>query len=52
MSVPISILLFGRNTPLFETRRMVFFRLDIEVYMASDLSTASHMLHCRRRWLS
>jgi DNA-binding response OmpR family regulator len=44
MSVPISILLFGRNTRLLETRKMVLESVGYRVYLASDLSTASYML--------
>lgn len=44
MSVPISILLFGRNTRLLESRKMVLQSVGYRVYMASDLSTASHIL--------
>ena len=44
MSVPISILLFGRNTRLLESRKMVLQSVGYRVYVASDLSTASRML--------
>jgi hypothetical protein len=44
MSVPISILLFGRNTRLLESRTMALRSVVYRVHMASDLSTGSHML--------
>jgi hypothetical protein len=44
MSVPISILLFGRNVRLLKTRQTVLESLGYRVYRACDLSTAKHML--------
>jgi DNA-binding response OmpR family regulator len=44
MSVPISILLFGRDTRLLETRKRVLQSVGYRVYIASVLSAVSHML--------
>jgi hypothetical protein len=44
MSEPISILLFGRSTRLPETRKIALESVGYRVYIASDLSAASHLL--------
>jgi hypothetical protein len=44
MSVPSSILLFGRSTQLLETRKIVLESVGYRVYIASDLSAASGVL--------
>jgi len=44
MSVPISILLFGRNTRLLETRKRGLSSVGYRVYIAPDLSAVSHMI--------
>jgi DNA-binding NtrC family response regulator len=44
MSVPITILLFGRSTRLLETRKIVLQSAGYRVYLASDLSAARHLL--------
>ena len=44
MSVTVSILLFGRNTRLLESRKILLQSVGYRVFMASNLSTASHML--------
>jgi CheY-like chemotaxis protein len=44
MPVPISILIYGRDARLLETRKMVLESAGYRVYLASDLSTADQIL--------
>jgi hypothetical protein len=44
MSVPLSIVLFGRSTRLLEIRKIVLESVGYRIYIASDLSAASHLL--------
>jgi DNA-binding NtrC family response regulator len=47
MSEPISILLFGRSTRQLDTRKIVLQSRGYRVYIAYDLSAASHLLRER-----